>query len=151
MKADLVPEPAQRSRVVPLLNALNADLTQAQFGVLETMPWAKKRPKISKKMGRAYQDKDDRAAEKVTRTLLTELFPNGPLFIGNVALVAIFFRPTHQPIDGDNMFKHLADAGEGIFWANDRQCTGHAVLVECDPNHPCTVLGVAPHISSMRR
>lgn len=145
----MIPDPAEL--VIPLLRALKSDLTRAHYAVLGVIPWAKLRPKISRKMGRAYQDPKDRSAETVTRDLLSDLFPAGPLFTGNVALAAIFFRPTRHSIDGDNMFKHLTDSAQGIFWANDRQCTGHAVLVECDPSHPCTVFGVAPHVSSMKR
>jgi Holliday junction resolvase RusA-like endonuclease len=42
--------------------------------------------------------------------------------------------------DGDNLFKFIADALEGLYWINDRQIKDHQVHVRDNSDNPRTVL-----------
>ena len=42
--------------------------------------------------------------------------------------------------DGDNCFKFVADALEGLYWLNDRQIKKHHVHIIDNSEHPRTVL-----------
>ena len=72
-------------------------------------------------------------------------------YLGNVALVCIFYRSNKQRIDTDNMLKHVCDSANGIAWIDDSQVTAIAGLIELDPSNPRTVIAIAPHVTTMQR
>lgn len=74
----------------------------------------------------------------------------GP-FEGNVGMACIFLRPNKQRIDADNLLKHMCDAGTGVLWLDDSQCTKVAGVVEVDPDNPRTIVFVGPASSSLTR
>ena len=117
-----------------------------QFATIPGSPWSKARTRVGKG-GRVYQEERDRTAEQVTALHLRKLTRQR----GNVAIVAIFYRPDRHRIDADNLLKHVQDAGTGVVWDDDSQVTATAGIVEIDRDQPRTVLAVAAHVSTMRR
>lgn len=100
--------------------------------------------------GRTYSDPKMVAAERRTAAFVREAL-GGHRFEGNVALGCIFYRPTFQRVDADNMLKHVCDAINGLAFADDSQVTAIAARVELDPTNPRTVLVLGPHRSTMGR
>lgn len=72
-------------------------------------------------------------------------------FRGNVAVGCIFFRQTQQPVDVDNLLKHVLDSAKGIAFLDDRQVTSLAGMLEYDADRPRTVIVIGRHSSSMVR
>lgn len=71
---------------------------------------------------------------------------------GNIAIVAVFFRPNRQRIDCDNLMKPIMDAAtKAGVWGDDCQVTAQAALIELDVNRPRTVIAISPADSSMDR
>jgi crossover junction endodeoxyribonuclease RusA len=91
-------------------------------------------------------------AEQVALIEAWRAATHGQTFTGNVALVAVFFRPTRQRIDADNMMKVVMDAGtRARVWRDDSQVTAQASFVEWDPRRPRTLVAVCATMSSMDR
>lgn len=103
-----------------------------------------------KRFVQTYADPEDVAAEQLTAQHLRGLF-RGELWTGNIAVAGIFYRANRQPIDYDNMLKHLGDAGNGVAWTDDHLITGGCGIVELDAANPRSVLAFAPHRSTMLR
>jgi Holliday junction resolvase RusA-like endonuclease len=128
---------------------------QLFFLEIDGEPWSKMRPKFTAKgkpprqFVTTYQPPEDRAAEKHTRTMLKLAGPHK--FGGNVLLVCRFYRSTMQPVDGDNMLKHVQDCGNGHLYGDDRQVTMGLHDVQYDPDRPRTVLLAGVHNSTMLR
>lgn len=97
----------------------------------------------------SYADPDDAAMERATAAALRRVFP-APM-TGNVAVAMVLYRATRQPIDGDNMLKHVGDAGNGVAWVDDSQITGISVVVELSADYPRSVIMFGRHISTMLR
>jgi Holliday junction resolvase RusA-like endonuclease len=75
-----------------------------------------------------------------------------PPLSGNVALLAIFYRPDMQVLDTDNLLKMVLDAGtQAGMWKDDCQVTALAGLVEYDKAKPRTVVAWFPYVSTMQR
>lgn len=102
-----------------------------------------------KRFVQTYADPEDAAMEQLTAAKLRTAFAV-PL-TGNLAMVAILYRATRQPIDADNLFKHIADAGNGVAWVDDSQITGIAAVIELSADYPRTVLMVGHHRTTMLR
>ncbi|MEW2568416.1 RusA family crossover junction endodeoxyribonuclease [Streptomyces sp. NPDC047070] len=132
-----------------LLGFLAPGAEESWGTVLPGEPHSKSRPRFNKD-GHAYKDPADAAAEQATRWKMRAWFRHAPLG-GNVALGCVFFRSSRQEIDGDNMLKHICDAGNGLLWVDDSQVTGKYGGIELDVDYPRTVLVVAPHVSTMLR
>lgn len=78
-------------------------------------------------------------------------FPDRPSE-GNLALVAIFYRPDRRWMDGDNLQKLLLDAGtRANLWHDDCQVTAGAFVIELDKLRPRTVVLLGPHNSTLDR
>lgn len=138
-----------RVRAERLLELLAPGASPSWGTVLVGEPHSKARPRFSKD-GHAYKDPADAEAEQATRWRLRQFFRRGPL-TGNVALGCVFFRSTRREIDGDNMLKHVCDAGNGILWLDDSQVTAKYGGIELDTDRPRTILVLAPHVSTMLR
>ncbi len=117
--------------------------------VLAGEPHSKARPRFNKE-GRAYKDPADAEAERATKDRM-RLWWRRPPLTGNVALGCVFHRSSRQEIDGDNLLKHVCDAGNGLLWVDDSQVTAKYAEIQLDPERPRTVLVIAPHVSTMRR
>ncbi|MFJ5038019.1 RusA family crossover junction endodeoxyribonuclease [Streptomyces parvulus] len=138
-----------RERGEGLLRLLAPEAEESWGTVVMGEPHSKSRPRFSKE-GRAYKDPADADAEQATKWKLRRWWRRGPL-TGNVALGCVFFRSTRQEIDGDNLLKHLCDAGNGLLWVDDSQITAKYGAIELDEFMPRTILVVAPHVSTMLR
>lgn len=118
-------------------------------------PWSKKRPRISKlvpgKHPRTHQPADDKAAEKRTREFLEQNWKH-PIQSGNLRLSAMFYRPTRQIVDTDNLVKHLMDSATGVLWVNDAQVTAFGETeLHLDRDNPRTEFWLESHETDMIR
>lgn len=99
-------------------------------------PYAKKRPRFSRSIGRAYDPAENRVAEASIGTIAMPHFPApiaGPVQIDVVATfaapaswskkkrAALLHRPHTQKPDGDNLLKAVKDALNRIAWGDDGQ------------------------------
>ncbi|MET8609713.1 RusA family crossover junction endodeoxyribonuclease [Streptomyces misionensis] len=150
MSVAAVERPGDRERAERIGGFLAPGRTDELWGtVYPGEPHSKARPRFDKK-GRAYKDPADKDAEETTKWWLRQRWRKAPL-TGNVSLGCVFFRSSMQLIDGDNLLKHVADAGNSILWVDDSQVTAKYVEVQLDHEYPRTVLVVGPHFSTMRR
>lgn len=141
---------ADAARVGDLMLALGMDSGgPLHIITVPGAPYSKSRPRFSRHGGRAYHDPKDKVAEQSTAVYLKATVRQQ--FTGNVALACLFFRPDRQRIDADNLLKHVCDAGNGILWVDDCQCTAISGVIEYDKAEPRTVVAVAPHTSTLLR
>lgn len=99
-------------------------------------PYAKKRPRFSRKIGRAFDPAENSKAEAAIGHLAVQHFPapiSGPVVVDVIATFAIppswskrkaaehIHRPHCQKPDGDNLLKAVKDALNRIAWADDGQ------------------------------
>lgn len=124
------------------------------LAVLDWQPWAKKRPKISKavagRKARTHQDPDDKQAEQRTHDALDRLRQDYSVFplASNVRVRVRFYRESLLVVDGDNLFKHLLDAAQGVLFVNDTQVTDFHVTVDLDRDRPRTELAIGTDMRS---
>lgn len=105
-------------------------------------PYAKKRPRFSRKIGRAFDPRENAVAEASIGAIAVPHFPTplpGPVKVEIVATFAIpaswskrkkaeaLHRPHCQKPDGDNLAKCCLDALNRIAWADDGQVYSIAV------------------------
>jgi Holliday junction resolvase RusA-like endonuclease len=143
--------PYEVSRLAGLLRALGGIESPGpvHFFVALGEPRSKARPRFAN--GRTYRTDTDRAAQETIGWVFRRAYGNTPPAEGNVALAALFYRSSHQPVDVDNMLKLIADAGTGIAYNDDRQVTATAGIAEFDRENPRTVFAIAPHASTLQR
>ena len=114
-------------------------------------PVSKARARFSRKTGRTYTPKATEDAE----TALSYRFMSamrGETIQGCVAIVAIFYRPNYQRIDGDNLMKLVMDAAtKARVWKDDCYVVAHAAFVELDRENPRTLVAWCPIESTMNR
>lgn len=99
-------------------------------------PYAKKRPRFSRRIGRAFDPAENAVAEASIGNIAVGLFPvpfEGPVQIEVVCTFAIpkswskakraaqMHRPHCQKPDGDNLLKAVKDALNRIAWRDDGQ------------------------------
>ena len=99
-------------------------------------PYAKKRPRFSRRSGRAYDPADNSKAEASIGHIAASLFPApimGPVLVDVRCTFAcpaswskkkraeLIHRPHTQKPDGDNLLKAVKDALNRIAWADDGQ------------------------------
>ncbi|BBY84216.1 hypothetical protein MPUL_53740 [Mycolicibacterium pulveris] len=141
---------ADRERVIELLAALGGAAGSGTYTLtIPGVPYSKSRPRFNPKQRRAYHNPDDKRAEQTTGVYLRATVRQP--FTGNVALACVFFRPTKQRVDVDNLLKHVCDAANGVLWVDDCQCTGLSGVLDLDRDDPRTVVAIAPHVSGMVR
>lgn len=132
-----------------LLARPEADGTERMvYVVIPGTPPSKARVRFGK--GRAYTTDETQAAERRTRLFVQQAL-HGYQFPGNVALGCIFYRPTFQRVDTDNMLKHVCDSINGVAFKDDSQVTAIAGRAELDKDNPRTVLVLGPHQSTLKR
>lgn len=127
--------------------------------VIEGVPPSKMRPRFNRKTGSAFTPKESREAEKITKAHLQAVVDSAGEFFsishvpfsGNVALGCVFFRPTLQRVDVDNMVKHVSDAATGVLWADDSQVTCVFARAEYDPTRPRSIIIAGDTESSLKR
>lgn len=99
-------------------------------------PYSKKRPRFSRKIGRAFDPAENAVAEAAIGALAAQHFRDpivGPVSVEIIATFAIpkswskrkasenLHRPHCQKPDGDNIAKAALDALNRIAWADDGQ------------------------------
>lgn len=99
-------------------------------------PHAKKRPRFSRKIGRAFNPAENDKAETSIGYIAMQHFPQaieGPVIVEIVCTFAVpkswskkkaaelIHRPHTQKPDGDNLLKTVKDALNRIAWADDGQ------------------------------
>lgn len=99
-------------------------------------PYAKKRPRFSRRIGRAFDPKENATAEDSIGVIALPHFPQpitGPVRLEIIATFAIpkswskakaaaaLLQPHTQKPDGDNLLKTVKDALNRIAWADDGQ------------------------------
>lgn len=146
---------SDRDRLTRMLAAVGANWGSITFVEIAGDPHSKGRPRFAvrgsgkRQFVQTYTADTDVAAEANTRAVLRCAFRT-PM-TGNVAMAAIFHRASRQPIDADNLIKHVCDAGNGVAWVDDSQATAVLGIVELDAANPATVLAFAAHRSTMLR
>lgn len=114
-------------------------------------PSSKARARMMK-AGYMFTPKKTMDAQRDLANHFASLRVGEPPMVENVAIVAIFYRPNLQRIDGDNLMKLVMDAAtQAAIWRDDCQVTAHAALVEFDPIAPRTLVALCPYISSLVR
>jgi Holliday junction resolvase RusA-like endonuclease len=135
-------------RITDLLRPLVPGTEFLHVLVVEGKPMSKARPRF-RRDGKVFASDEQVAAEQALGWKMKEAFPE-PLD-GNLAVACVFYRPTQQRVDVDNMLKHTMDSANGVVWHDDSQVTAQLGVVEYDPVRPRTVLAVGRHESSMVR
>ncbi|WP_157978330.1 MULTISPECIES: RusA family crossover junction endodeoxyribonuclease [Nocardia] len=131
-----------------IINAAAAIVNPLYIITIPHNPHPKARPRFGRGH-RAYRDRADAEFETLTATYLRAAIP-APLR-GNVAVGCVFYRSTLHTVDGDNLTKHVLDAGNGIAWVDDSQCTAQLAVVELDRANPRSVILIGTHQSTMTR
>lgn len=136
-------------RVLDLLAAIGtADADRLIILTIDGEPKSKARARVVR--GHAYTPASTAEAQQALawhfRARISEPFT------GNVALVALFYRPNHQRIDSDNLMKLVLDAAtQAGAWKDDCQVTAQLGIVELDQERPRTVIGMCPIVSTLQR
>lgn len=132
--------PWARERLRGLIGA-SADPRRFLGIVHDGPPASKARARWARTSQRAYTPASTRTEEEALAWAFFQGgFPEGP-FLGNVAILAVFYRPNHQRIDADNLMKLVLDAGTRAgLWRDDSQITTQGAIVEYDPAHPRTIV-----------
>lgn len=113
-------------------------------------PIPKGRPRHTKG-GHTYTPTRTVKAERDLAVAFQEVIHRRPL-VGPLAIVTLFFVSTHRRTDADNLGKLVLDAAtKAGVWEDDSQVVAHAALLECDPNHPRTVIALTSARSGLRR
>jgi crossover junction endodeoxyribonuclease RusA len=97
-------------------------------------PVAKGRPRVTK-FGKAYTPAKTRDAEAHLRAFVQDMFLSAPVDVP-VGVHAEFYCATARRTDGDNMFKLVTDALNGIVYDDDSQIlewSGRIVRKDPDP------------------
>ena len=142
--------PSDVDRLLDLFSGLGLGAsTTLSMVTIPGPPWSKSRPRFSRGQKVAYSSTDDRDAELRTAWFLKREIRKP--FTGNVGMVCLFFRPNSQRVDVDNLLKHVCDAGNGVVWLDDSQCTALAGIVELDPGNPRTVVMIGHHHTTLKR
>lgn len=110
--------------------------------VIDGKPQRKQRPRVTRGGARTYTPDKDR---EVALGLQLRRHVRRPL-VGEVVLVCVFWMPDRTNTDFDNLVKQVADAGNGIMYADDKQVTGSAQLVELDRKAPRTLVMIGPRV-----
>lgn len=101
--------------------------------------------------GRYFTSKETAKAEQALLTTFRLEVLERP-WMCNVAIVAIFYRPTRQRTDLDNLMKLVMDAAtKANVWRDDSQVTAQASFIELDPVNPRTVIALCPATSTLDR
>lgn len=156
-----VPQPQGSARapssLAPALDLLAALRTGRQ-GTDEVLiafihpgePVSKSRARFTRG-GRVYTPKRTAASEQSLADAFTQSL-RGRTLGGNVAIVAVFYRVTHQRIDADNLMKLVMDAGTRAHaWKDDSQVTAQAAVIELDAENPRTLIAFSTTESTMVR
>jgi len=149
-------QPAERTadgRPTAADRGFNADLTiVTHYGA--PVPWARARTRG----GVFFKDKRTRAAAEDLGKVFLQITPR-PVAFTNLALVCLFYMPTRQIVDADNLTKLVMDAAtKAHVWEDDSQVTAQATLVEyCGGQMTAaqaqarTVVGLVPIVSTLDR
>ena len=141
---------ADQVSLVRMLTGVGADIDRLQCLEVDGNPLPQARARGRGK-GRPYTPAPTRAAQASLAARMSDLAGEGQ-WRGNLALVCIFHRDSCLLVDGDNLLKLVQDAGtQAKVWKDDSQITGGAYRIELDRRNPRTIIGLAPHVSTLRR
>lgn len=127
--------------------AATGDEERLAYAVFAGNPVSKHRARHAG--GRTFTTEGQKEAQETLGNALRSAI--GEPFRGNVAVGCIFYRRTQQPVDVDNLLKHVLDSATGVAWLDDRQVTAVIGILECDPDRPRTVIVIGRHDSSLVR
>lgn len=120
------------------------------YFVHEGEPVSKARARWTRR-GHTYTPERTQTAQEALAWRFRQVVKDTP-WIGNVALVAVFYRPNYQRIDADNLMKLVMDAGtQAGVWKDDCQVTHQMSVVELDAERPRTIVAMCPVESSLNR
>jgi Holliday junction resolvase RusA-like endonuclease len=75
-----------------------------------------------------------------------------PMLTDTLALVVLFYVPTRQRKDLDNLSKLVMDAAtKARIWQDDSQVKAKTVVMELDALRPRTVIALCPYLGSLTR
>lgn len=113
-------------------------------------PKSKARTRFSFVSKAMYNLKETAAAENNLTNAMLRYREKSPID-GDVALVALFYRPNKQRIDGDNLMKLVLDAGtKARLWNDDCQVTAQACIIQLDRKNPRSVIAWAQFSGGLR-
>ncbi len=117
----------------------------------DSVPISKARPRLGAR-GHVITPERTRAAEEHLGWRWKLALKNREPFVGNLAIVCVFYRPDRRVIDGDNMLKLVCDAGNNArAWGDDCQFTTKFVRIELDRERPRTEIAIGPLASTLTR
>jgi Holliday junction resolvase RusA-like endonuclease len=107
------------------------------------LPLGKERPRFG---GHAYTSARTRQYEEAVKLLLKKAWPGPPDRLSRFEARAVFRRPDRRRIDGDNLFKAVADAGNGVAYGDDGQVHQFhvAVCFDAEPGFDLLLLRLPP-------
>lgn len=115
-------------------------------------PGSKARARYSKKSRRFYTPDRTASQEEALAWKFRSQMRGRATIRGNVALLAVFYRPNYQRIDADNLLKLVLDAGtRARAWEDDCQVTTQGAIIEYDPHSPRTIITFCDCPSSLDR
>ena len=127
------------------------DTEKIVYFVHEGDPVSKARARFSFKTKRAYTPGRTQTAQEALAWRFRAAVKDAQ-WVGNIALVAVFYRSNHQRIDADNLMKLVMDAGtQSGIWKDDCQVTHQLSVVELDAARPRTVVALSPVASTLNR
>lgn len=149
--------PYAQAIYVQLATMFGQDITPLLAFAVDITPIAKERPRLGAR-GRTFTPERTRTAEehlawafKLAMQGSGIARPTQPI-VGNLGMVAVFYRPDRRRIDGDNMIKLVCDAGNlARVWGDDSQITTKLARVELDKARPRTEIAIGPMASTLTR
>lgn len=127
------------------------DTEKIVYFVHEGDPVSKARARFNLKTKRVYTPERTQTAQEAIAWRFRAAVRDAP-WVGNIALVAVFYRSNHQRIDADNLMKLVMDAGtQSGIWKDDCQVTHQLSVVELDAERPRTIVALSPVTSSLNR
>lgn len=115
-------------------------------------PIPKARARWSPRNNRWYTPGTTATAEEAIAWRFRQALGRRPRFSDTVAIVALFYVPTLQRKDTDNLMKLVMDAGnQAKVWRDDSQVIAQAVFLELDRAAPRTIVAVWPYLGTLTR
>lgn len=115
-------------------------------------PVPKERPRWSAASKTFYTPNTTKVAEEALSWKFKNAMQGRRRFDDTVALVGLFYVPSFQRRDTDNLLKLVMDAGnKARIWRDDADVIAHAVFLELDREHPRTVVAIWPYLGSHTR
>ena len=139
--------------ILAKLTAVTGSAEHAKYAltmVHEGTPKPKERPRFNPKSKSVFTP--SRTIQAQRDLLYTFRVANGRRapYPDTLAMVAVFYVPTRQRKDVDNLMKLVMDAAtKARIWLDDSQVVAQASFLELDPQRPRTVVAWCPYVGSL--